>query len=114
MRRWFVAIAFCALLQPATAYAQSADNRGHWSNIDRETTIQRVSEEVAAASARFQREVMAAANDPDDLQKAIADAVAVLLGLRDFLAQNPFVRLNSFSVGIPSGLTVEFTFPSEG
>lgn len=89
--------------------AQSAGDLS-WEDLSREATIAAVSDALAEINAPFVRANYTSSN-ADFLEGMIDGAITQVLVLRDGLASNPYVRLSSFTVGFPWGVSVEFTFP---
>ena len=76
----------------------------------REETIAAASTRIAELQRSFTVEWHSASSDTAAAM-AVRSALTKVLELRDSLAGNPYVRVSSFSVGIPAGISVELTFP---
>lgn len=95
----FIAALLIGIVLPGAASAQT-----------REETIAQTSVRIAQMQRRFAVDWQAAASDTA-AATAVNLALTQVLALRDSLAGNPYVRVSSFSVGIPAGISVELTFP---
>lgn len=93
----------CAILLAcaAPAWAQSLDTK--------ESTLNYVATSLAEID-QASKELVAAANQ-ETIAERLRDALAKVSALRDTLRNNPYVQVAGFSVGLPAGVSVEFTFP---
>lgn len=106
----FTATLVAALLS-SPALAQSSELQS-WDDLTREAVIARISETLAEVNAPFARAAYSNTAASEGMLEGIIQAgIREVLALRDGLASNPYVRVSSFSVGFPAGVSVEFTFP---
>lgn len=93
----------CAILMAcaAPAFAQSLDSK--------EGTLDYVATSLAEID-QASKAIVAAASQ-DTIAERLKDALAKVSALRDTLRSNPYVQVAGFSVGLPAGVSVEFTFP---
>ena len=92
----FVASSTAAIAQPATADAAS----------------EIIADKMAEIHALFPATQWSSAGVTDEAIRSMTEAATKkVLELRDALASNPYVRVSGFSVGVPAGVSVEFTFP---
>lgn len=89
-----------ALLLVLASYPTAAQE------MSREATLQLIGKTVAEINARTS-EYQAGGWG----QTSIDVAIQMAVDLRDRLSSNPYVRVSSVSVGIPYGVSFEFTFP---
>ena len=104
-------LALAAVSTPVLAQYQQPES---WSSDDltRETTIERISAILADINAPYLRAAYQTNTLSEAVMRDVLDtSIREVLALRDNLASNPYVRVSSFSVGFPSGVSVEFTFP---
>ncbi len=79
-----------------------------------EETISLISEKLAAINEPFMQAYSGQPIPTESVvENLINNSIQRVLELREQLSGNLYVRLNSFAVGIPSGVSVEFTFPPE-
>lgn len=106
MKRFIVLV----LLLANSSFAVAQTRAEPTSTVVRDATVAEIAQEFAELNINFQRDWQMAITE--DAAKAIVDtAIRRVLALRDRLADNPYIRIASFSVGLPAGISVEFTFP---
>jgi hypothetical protein len=85
---------------------------GHAQERTKEETLALVSERMASIqkdSSTFQQTY--ANYDTGTITRKLNEIVKMVSDLRDELSGNPYVRVSSFNVGLPFGVSVEFSFP---
>ena len=75
--------------------------------MSREDTLEYIGSELADINENFQPQQTGLTVE------AVKFAIERVMALRERLADNPYVRIESFSVGLPAGVSVDFTFPDE-
>jgi hypothetical protein len=105
MRTLFALVLLAALAQPAASQT-----------LTKEETAQLVADQMAEINRVLPAAMFMSGSMSDSVVKEAVDAATrIILRLRDSLATNPYIRVSSFTVGLPAGVSVEFTFPpSEG
>lgn len=96
----------------ASAAAQDVDlsTPQDWSDLTKAATIEAVSDALAEINKPF-----AITNGTGypvgywGMEQTINDAIIQMVNLRDTLSSNPYVRVSSFTVGFPWGVSVEFS-----
>lgn len=103
-----VYVLFLLIIGCSAAAAQ--DRSEPMSTVGRDATVAEIAEEFAELNLRFQQEWQMAVTE-DAAQMVVDAAIKRVLALKDRLADNPYVRIASFSIGLPAGISVEFSFP---
>ena len=74
----------------------------------RDETLKMISDTIADANET--REVMQGAYPASVVSERIEDSLKKIADLRDRLESNPYVRVISFTVSIPFGLSIDLEF----
>ena len=106
MKRFFVVV----LLMVNSSIAAAQVGTTSTSTVVRDATVAEIAQDIAELNINFQREWQMAMT-ADIAQDVVDSAIKRVLALRDRLADNPYIRIASFSIGLPAGISVEFTFP---
>ena len=94
----------------APAFAQSV---GKTEALNREATVNLISKALAQVQSNFPSPAQALTLEPAVVEKILKAATAQIMDLRDALSDNHYIQVRWFSVDIPSGVTVQFSFPSK-
>lgn len=101
MRAVWAALTIVASSTAAMAQSATADS-----------TTEIIADKMAEIHALFPAAQWNGAGVSDEAIRSVTEAaIKKVIELRDALASNPYVRVSSFSVGLPAGVSVEFTFP---
>jgi methyl coenzyme M reductase gamma subunit len=105
MARIALALAFTLLMATSSSAQQSLETREQ--ALEEISRVLAEINEVMPATVALQT----GAVSTSVLENAIDRALALAMDLRDRLAGNPHIRVGSVQVGIPWGVSVEFTLP---
>jgi hypothetical protein len=107
-----LAVALVMLIAvPGWAAAQQPPEQQPPDQLTREQTVEMVSQIMSNIQAAFPTIEQASSLEPAMVKGILMRATTMVLELRDDLANNPYLRVSSFAVDFPSGVSVEFSFP---
>ncbi len=89
----------------------SAQEHKYPQHLSQEETIELVSQTMADIQSAFPTIDQASTLEPAVVKNILVRATSMVLELRDDLLTNNYLRVASFSVDFPSGVTVQFSFP---
>lgn len=101
-----------SLLLLSTSAASAQPQNEAISTVVRDVTIAEISKEFGELNMQFRTEWQMAMTE-DAATAVVEAAIKRVLALRDRLADNPYIRVASFSVGLPAGISVEFSLPEQ-
>ena len=93
-----------------SASAQTPQSTEH---LSRDETVSLVSTVLAEVQSNFPSPEQSLTLEPALVEKILKSATIQIMDLRDALADNHFIQIQSFTVNLPSGVSVEFTFPPD-
>jgi hypothetical protein len=104
-------VALLLLVGSATgAGAQGVVSTEH---MTRDETVALVSQVLAEVQSNFPSPEQSLTLEPALVEKILKSATIQIMDLRDSLADNHFIQIQSFLINLPSGVSVEFVFPPE-
>jgi hypothetical protein len=101
-----------ALLLTAMSLAQG-QSLGRTEGLTREQTVDLIAHVLADVQANFPSPAQALSLELAVVQKQLATSTTKIMDLRDALSDNHHIMIRTFSIDLPSGVTVEFDFPAE-
>lgn len=109
LRKFGLSILFAFTLI-SVAVAQAPESTQH---LTRDDTVALVSRVLAEVQSNFPSPEQSLTLEPTVVEKILKSATIQIMDLRDALADNYFIQIHSFTVNLPSGVSVEFVFPPE-
>ena len=91
----------------------NAETRQSTERLSRDETVALVSTVLAQVQSNFPSPEQSLTLEPALVEKILKSATIQIMDLRDALADNHFIQIQSFTVNLPSGVSVEFTFPPD-
>jgi hypothetical protein len=94
----------------ALASGASAASTEH---LSRNETVALVSRVLADVQSNFPSPEQSLTLEETLVEKILNSATIQVMDLRDSLADNHFIQIQSFAINLPSGVLVTFVFPPE-
>jgi hypothetical protein len=90
-----------------------AQSIGKTAQLNREETVALISKALTEVQSNFPSPAQSLSLEPAAVQKILKSATTQILNLRDELSDNNYIQVQSFSIDLPSGVSVQFSFPPE-
>lgn len=103
-------VAVAGLMAVSGASAQSL---GRTEELSREQTVQLIGHVLANVQSSFPSPAQALSLERAVVEQLLQSATSQIMDLRDALSDNNHIQIQSFSIDLPSGVSVEFVFPPE-
>jgi hypothetical protein len=102
-----------AILVTALQTPVAAQTLGRTEQLTREQTVELIGRVLADIQATFPSPAQALSLEKQIVEQIIHNATAQIMDLRDALSDNYHIQVLSFSIDLPSGISVRFGFPPE-
>jgi hypothetical protein len=107
------ALAGLAALIALGASSASAQSLGRTEDLTRQQTVDLIAHILADVQANFPSPAQALSLEQAVVQRQLADSATKIMDLRDALSDNNHIMIRTFSIDLPSGVSVQFDFPPE-
>jgi hypothetical protein len=101
------------ILVLVSSSASSAQSLGRTEALTREQTVDLIGHVLAEVQSNFPSPAQALTLEQPVVEQMLKSATAKVMDLRDALSDNHFIQILSFSIELPSGVSVQFAFPPE-
>ena len=91
----------------------AAQSLGRTGELSRQQTVDLIAHVLAEVQANFPSPDQALSLEPAVVQKQLAVSTTKIMDLRDALSDNNYIMIRTFSIDLPSGVSVQFDFPPE-
>lgn len=81
--------------------------------LTRQQTVDLIAHVLAEVQANFPSPNQALSLEQAVVQTQLAISTTKIMDLRDALSDNKHIRILSFAIDLPSGVSVQFDFPAE-
>lgn len=92
------------------AFAQSL---GRTEALTRDQTVELIANILADVQANFPSPTQALSLEQEVVRRQLALSTSKIMDLRDALSDNHHITIRTFSIDLPSGVSVQFDFPPE-
>ena len=107
------ALAGLAALIAIGASSVSAQSLGRTEELTRQQTVDLIAHVLADVQANFPSPAQALSLEQAVVQRQLAVSASKIMDLRDALSDNNHIMIRTFSIDLPSGVSVQFDFPPE-
>lgn len=111
-RRWGTAC-LAGVLLLGTMSPSAAQSLGRTAELTRQQTVDLIAHVLAEVQANFPSPNQALSLELSVVQKQLAISTTKIMDLRDALSDNHHIMIRTFSIDLPSGVSVQFDFPPE-
>jgi hypothetical protein len=80
-------------------------------DLTEDQTVEIVSQKLSDIQEEFPTIAQASTLEPAVVKRILVRALSMVMELRGELANSPYLRVSSFAVDFPSGVSVEFSVP---
>ncbi len=108
-RVWLVCMA--GMLSVGFASPTSAQLLGRTEGLTRQQTVDLIAHVLADVQANFPSPNQALSLEQAVVEKQLAISTTKIMDLRDALSDNTHIMIRTFSIDLPSGVSVQFDFP---
>ena len=108
--RLAAAVAVLAAGSVASVHAQSL---GRTEALNRQQTVDLIANVLADVQANFPSPTQALSLEQSVVRHQLAVSTTKIMDLRDALSDNHHITIRTFSIDLPSGVSVQFDFPPE-
>ncbi len=91
----------------------SAQSLGRTEGLTRQQTVDLIAHVLAEVQATFPSPTQALSLEQSVVQQKLAISATKIMDLRDALSDNYHIMIRTFSIDLPSGVSVQFDFPPE-
>ena len=91
----------------------SAQSLGRTEQLTRQQTVDLIAHVLAEVQANFPSPDQALSLEQSVVQAKLAISATKIMDLRDALSDNNHIMIRTFSIDLPSGVSVQFDFPPE-
>jgi len=110
--RWGV-VWLAGMLVLGTMSPGAAQSLGRTAELTRQQTVDLIAHVLAEVQANFPSPSQALSLERSVVQKQLAISTTKIMDLRDALSDNHHIMIRTFSIDLPSGVSVQFDFPPE-
>lgn len=111
--RVHAALAGLAALIALGASTAAAQSLGRKEDLTRQQTVDLIARILADVQANFPSPAQALSLEQSVVKAKLADSATKIMDLRDALSHNNHIMIRTFSIGLPSGVSVQLDFPPE-
>jgi hypothetical protein len=102
---------FSCALSLSTISSGAAQSLGRTHELSRQQTVELIAHVLSEIQANFPSATQALSLEQDVVRRQLEISTTKIMDLRDALSDNVHIRILTFSIDLPSGVSVEFDFP---
>jgi len=110
-RVWIIGLTAIATF--GSASYSSGQSLGRTEVLTRQQTVDLIAHVLAEVQANFPSPAQAMSLEQTVVQQKLAISATKIMDLRDALSDNNYIMIRTFSIDLPSGVSVQFDFPPE-
>jgi hypothetical protein len=105
--------ALACLVSLSALVPAAAQSLGRTGELSRQQTVDLIAHVLAEVQANFPSPNQALTLEQRVVEQKLAISTTKIMDLRDALSDNNHIMIRTFSIDLPSGVSVQFDFPPE-